>query len=146
MMNKANVFRFWGTLVLYVCLWAIPQSIFSQDKVEVIKKSTPKSSKILYGTASFYANKFDGRKTANGEIFSQKKLTAACNILPLGTWLKVTNLKNGKTVVVKTNDRLHPSMKRILDLSKAAAVKLGYVAAGLTRVKVEVLGKKVPNN
>jgi rare lipoprotein A len=146
MMNKANVFRFWGTLVLYVCLWAMPQSVFSQEKVEVVKKSTSKSSKILYGTASFYANKFDGRKTANGEIFSQKKLTAACNVLPLGTWVRVTNLKNGKTVVVKTNDRLHPSMKRILDLSKAAAVKLGYVAAGLTRVKVEVLGKKTPNS
>jgi rare lipoprotein A len=146
MMNKVNVFRFWGTLVLYVCLWVIPQSAFCQDRVDGVKKSTSKSSKILYGTASFYANKFDGRKTANGEIFSQKKLTAACNVLPLGTWVRVTNLKNGKTVVVKTNDRLHPSMKRILDLSKAAAVKLGYVAAGLTRVKVEVLGKKVPNN
>ena len=88
--------------------------------------------------------KFDGRKTANGEIFSQKKFTAACNVLPLGTWVKVTNLRNGRSVVLKTNDRLHPSMKRILDLSRAAAQKLGYINSGLTRVKVEIFGKKKP--
>lgn len=124
----------------------LPILATAQNKEVAIKKTTQKSSKILYGTASFYSNKFNGRKTANGEIFNQTKFTAACNVLPLGTWIKVTNLKNGKTVVVKTNDRLHPKMKRIVDLTKAAAVKLGYVAAGLTRVKVEVLGKKQPLN
>jgi rare lipoprotein A len=102
------------------------------------------SKKILFGMASFYSSKFNGRKTANGEIFSQNKFTCACNVLPLGTWIRVTNLRNGKTVVVKTNDRLHPKMKRIIDLTKAAAIKLGYVSSGLTRVKVEVLGKKPP--
>ena len=111
----------------------------------LLKKITQKTSKVLYGIASFYANKFDGRKTANGEIFSQKKFTAACNVLPLGTWVKVTNLRNGKSVVLKTNDRLHPSMKRILDLSRAAAQKLGYINSGLTRVKVEIFGKKKPS-
>ena len=105
------------------------------------KKPTPK---ILYGTASFYHDKFNGRKTANGEIFSQKKMTAACNVLPLGTWIKVTNLRNGKWVYVKTNDRLHPRMKRLVDLSRIAAKKLGYTGHGLARVKVEVLGKKMP--
>lgn len=103
-----------------------------------------KKTKIYYGTASFYADKFEGRKTANGEIFSQKKMTAACNILPLGTWIRVTNLRNGKSVIVKTNDRLHPRMKRIVDLSKSAARELKYTGHGLTRVKVEVLGKKKP--
>jgi rare lipoprotein A len=62
--------------------------------------------------------------------------------LPLGTWIKVTNLKNGKTVVVKVNDRIHPKMKRIVDLSRAAAQKLGYISNGLTRVKVELVDKK----
>ena len=71
-------------------------------------------------------------------------MTAACNVLPLGTWIKVTNLQNGKSVVVKTNDRLHSKMKRVIDLSKTAAEKLNYVKSGLTRVKVEVLGKKKP--
>jgi rare lipoprotein A len=61
--------------------------------------------------------------------------------LPLGTWIEVTNLRNNKSVIVKTNDRLHPSMKRVVDLSLAAAKKLDFVASGLTRVKVVVLKK-----
>lgn len=102
-----------------------------------------KTTRVFYGQASFYANKFEGRKTASGEIFSQKKLTCACNVLPLGTWIKVTNLRNGRTVIVKINDRIHPKMKRIVDLSKAAANKLGYTSRGLTRVKVELIDKKL---
>ena len=125
--------------------YLLPQIVLSQTKEPGAEKTTQKASKVLYGTASFYANKFDGRKTANGEIFSQKKFTAACNVLPLGTWVKVTNLRNGRSVVLKTNDRLHPSMKRILDLSRAAAQKLGYINSGLTRVKVEIFGKKKPS-
>jgi peptidoglycan lytic transglycosylase len=104
--------------------------------------SPPKDvPKVLYGTASFYANKFEGRQTANGEIFSQQKMTAACNVLPLGTWVKVTNLKNGRSVVVKINDRLHYKMKRVVDLSKVAARQIGH-RDGLTRVKVEVIERK----
>ncbi|MEP7164533.1 MAG: septal ring lytic transglycosylase RlpA family protein [Ferruginibacter sp.] len=102
-----------------------------------------KSNKILYGQASFYANKFNGRKTASGEIFSQSKLTAACNVLPLGTWIQVTNLKNGKIIIVKTNDRLHPNMRRLIDLTRTGAKKLGYISRGLTRVKIEVLDQKL---
>ena len=98
--------------------------------------------KLLYGTASYYSNTFNGKKTANGEIYSHKKMTAACNVLPLGTWIKVTNLRNGKSVVVKTNDRLHTRMKRVIDLSREAADKLDYVKSGLTRVRIEVIGKK----
>ncbi|MBP6286076.1 MAG: septal ring lytic transglycosylase RlpA family protein [Ferruginibacter sp.] len=105
-----------------------------------VKPQKPK--RVFYGQASFYANKFNGRKTANGEIFDQKKLTCACNVLPLGTWVKVTNLRNGRSVVVKINDRIHPRMKRVVDLSRAAAQKLGYISRGLTRVKVEVIDKK----
>jgi rare lipoprotein A len=100
--------------------------------------------KTLYGQASFYHNKFNGRQTASGEIFSQKKMTCACNALPFGTWIKITNLRNNKTVIVKVNDRLHPRVKRVADLSYTAAKKLGYTGHGLTRVKVEVLGKTKP--
>jgi rare lipoprotein A len=99
--------------------------------------------KTYYGTASFYADKFTGRKTANGDSYNPEHLTAACNVLPLGTWIKVTNLKNRKTVLVRTNDRLHPKMNRLVDLSKAAATILGYAKSGLTKVKVEVLGRKM---
>ena len=94
---------------------------------------------IKYGIASFYAKKFNGRKTANGDIYNSTKYTAACNVLPLNTWVKVTNLKNNKSVIVMINDRLHAKTKRLVDLSKDAAQKLGYVGRGLTRVKVEVL-------
>ena len=116
-----------------------------KEKKEKEDKEKKAATRILYGTASFYSNKFQGRKTANGEIFDQKKMTAACNVLPLGTWIRVTNLRNKKSVVVKVNDRLHHKMKRIVDLSRGAADKLNYIKSGLTRVKVEVLGKKKPD-
>ena len=108
------------------------------------QKPSPASKRLLYGTASFYANKFNGRQTASGEIFSQNKLTCACNAVPLGTWIKVTNMHNGRSVVVKVNDRLHPKMRRIVDLTKASAISLGYKSQGIVRVKVEVLGKTKP--
>jgi rare lipoprotein A len=98
--------------------------------------------RVYHGVASYYADKFNGRKTANGEIYDHKKMTAACNVLPLGTWIKVTNLRNRKWVIVKTNDRLHARMTRIVDLSRSAAEKLGYVSLGLTKVKVEIIEKQ----
>ncbi len=131
-------------LFITAIVFIVPLKTLAQQADTTTKVKSSKSKRVLYGQASFYANKFEGKRTANGEIFSQKKLTCACNVLPLGTWIRVTNLRNGRTVVVKTNDRLHPRMKRIIDLSRAAASKLGYVGAGLTRVKVEVLGKKAP--
>lgn len=122
------------------CLFAllsIAASAQEEDSVKVKAKA-----KVLYGKASYYADKFNGRKTANGETYDGKKLTAACNQLPLGTWIRVTNLDNNKSVVVKTNDRLHARMTRVVDLSRAAAEQLGFIKKGLTRVKVEVLVKK----
>lgn len=113
------------------------------------KKAAPKtkssrftSKRVIYGLASFYADRFNGRRTANGEIFSQRKLTCACNMLPFGTWVKVTNVRNGKWVVIKVNDRLHTRLRRLVDLSKAAARKLGSMTSGLVRVKLEVIGKE----
>ena len=104
---------------------------------------TPQQGLILFGKASFYADHFHGKKTANGEIYQKDELTAACNSLPLGTWIKVTNLSNGKNVIVKTNDRLHKSMNRLVDLSKVAASKLGFTKQGLAKVKVEVMKNKL---
>jgi len=122
-------------------------SSFAQQNDTAVKVCQPSIVlRTFYGTASFYSNKFSGRKTAFGEIFKQNKLTCACNFLPLGTWIRVTNMVNGRTVIVKTNDRLHPKMKRIIDLAKTAAVQLNYVSAGLTRVKVEVLDKNPANS
>ena len=112
------------------------------DNTTSSKKSSKAANRVLYGQASYYASKFEGRKTANGEIFRHSKLTAACNILPLGTWIKVTNLKNGKTIIVKINDRLHTKTRRLVDLTKTGAQKLGFIKSGLTRVKVELYKKK----
>ena len=109
------------------------------QRMQVSSKNIPDA---LYGTASYYANKFEGRLTANGEVFTQQKMTTACNVLPLGIWIKVTNLYNGRSVIVKVNDRLHYKNKRLVDLSKIAAKKIGYTGGGLTKVKVEPLGKK----
>lgn len=103
-------------------------------------------AKSYYGTASYYADKFNGRKTATGDIYSHSKLTAACNVLPLGTWIRITNIRNSKSVIVQVNDRLHPKNKRIVDLSRIAAEKLGYIGRGLTQVKLEVLGKRKPTS
>ena len=100
--------------------------------------------KVQYGIASFYADKFEGRKTFTDEIFSQDSLTGASNTLPMHVWVRVTNLRNNKTVIVRINDKMHPRNKRIIDLSRAAAVKLGYSGRGLTRVRIDVIGRKRP--
>lgn len=91
------------------------------------------------GIASYYHDKYHGRTTANGEIYDMNGMTAAHNTLPLGTQLRVTNLKNNRSVVVKVNDRMHKSNKRLIDLSRKAAKKLGFIRAGLTDVKIEIL-------
>ncbi len=88
------------------------------------------------GTASYYANKFEGRKTASGEIFRQDSLTAAHKSLPFGTMLRVTNLSNDSVVVVKVNDRIGNS-SRVIDLSLKAAQHLNFVNEGLTKVTLE---------
>ena len=118
-------------------------SATKQDKSKKSKRGVSKD-KIHYGTASFYANKFEGRKTSTGEIFSQKKLSGASNTLPLDQWVRVTNTRNNLTVVLRINDRMHKNNKRLIDLSRVAARKLKYTGYGLAHVKVEVLGKKLP--
>ncbi|MFN9804083.1 MAG: septal ring lytic transglycosylase RlpA family protein, partial [Bacteroidota bacterium] len=98
--------------------------------------------KKLNGIASFYSLNLDGTLTATGEKFRNEKLTAASNNLPLNTWVMVTNLRNGNTVIIRINDRMHPRMAkkgRVVDLSFRAARTLDFVKAGLTKVKVEVM-------
>jgi len=106
------------------------------------RKPPGKIPRVQYGTASYYSDKFQGRKTASDIVFDQNKMTCAHNSLPFGTWVRVTNLRNKKTVVVKVIDRLHHKNTRLVDLSRAAATRLGYIKRGLAKVKVEVLDKK----
>jgi len=111
------------------------------EKKDIIEQKQIDGRKTLFGTASYYADKFNGRKTYNDEVYDSKKMTAACNVLPMGTWIRVTNLSNNRWVIVKVNDKLHARMTRVVDLSRVAAEKLGYIGKGLTKVKVEVLQK-----
>lgn len=98
-----------------------------------------KSDYAQSGRASYYANHFQGRKTSSGEIFSQNRMTAAHKTLPFGTLVKVTNLSNDSTVVVKVNDRLAKSSPSIIDLSLRAAKQLNFVRHGHAKVTVEKL-------
>ncbi|MGZ5246822.1 MAG: septal ring lytic transglycosylase RlpA family protein [Flavitalea sp.] len=126
--------------------FAYPSGIVSVDTSGVPKKAVrvQNTSKIQFGVASFYHSKFEGRKTSSGQVYDGTKYTAAHNSLPLGTWVRVTNLRNKRSVMVKINDRLHHRNTRLIDLSKIAAKDLGYIGRGLTKVKLEVLGKKKP--
>jgi rare lipoprotein A len=107
-------------------------SVSAQTKVT----SEDNSSK---GTASFYHPKFNGRLTATGEVFANTNYTAASNHIRLGSYVKVTNLNNGRVCYVKVNDRMSPNNHRLVDLTSAAADKLGYRDAGLTKVKMEIV-------
>lgn len=117
-----------------VLLFILPVVAFSQES-----KSSTEGRKQLNGIASYYANRFQGLRTATGEIFKHSNLTAASNNFKLNSWVKVTNLINNKSVVVRINDRMHPRMAkmgRVVDLTKTAANLLGGFD-GLTKVRVE---------
>ncbi len=97
-------------------------------------------SDIQKGIASYYGNSMHGHKTYSGERYHKDSLTAAHKTLPMGTMVKVTNLKNDSVVLVKINDKMGSS-KRVIDLSMAAAMKLNFVRAGLTTVTIEKIEK-----
>ena len=93
----------------------------------------------LKGKASYYGSEFNGRKTANGEIYDETAMTAAHRTLPFGTVLRVTNVRNRLSVIVRINDRgpFHPD--RILDLSKSAAEELDLIRYGVTEIEAEIV-------
>jgi rare lipoprotein A len=97
--------------------------------------------KQMRGIASWYGPGFHGRQTANGERFNQNDLTAAHRSLPFGTRVRVTNTNNGRSVVVRINDRGPFSGGRVIDLSSAAAAAIGLKSSGVGPVSIEVLGR-----
>lgn len=97
-------------------------------------------SDIQKGIASYYGNSLHGHRTYSGEKYHKDSLTAAHRTLPMGTMVKVTNLKNDSVVIVKINDKMG-NTKRVIDLSMAAAKKLNFVRAGLTTVTLEKIEK-----
>jgi rare lipoprotein A (peptidoglycan hydrolase) len=99
-----------------------------------------------FGEASWYGPGFNRKQTASGDIFDETKMTAAHKTLPLGTKATVTNLQNGKSVEVEINDRGPYVDGRIIDLSKAAATKLGFVDRGTAMVRIDLLEKIAAGN
>ena len=106
---------------------------------EEIKEELANYSYFQTGNASFYGGKWHGRKTANGEIFDTYKLTAAHKTLSFGTRVRVTNLSNGKSVIVRINNRGPYSKGRVIDLSQAAFSKIENMSKGVTKVKLEIV-------
>ena len=106
-------------------------------KPEVRKQAKPKPYQV--GTASWYGEYFDGKTTASGEDFDMYDMTAAHPTLPLGSYVRVTNLRNGRAVVVKVNDRGPIVQGRIIDLSYGAARALEFQERGLQRVRLDIV-------
>jgi len=106
-------------------------------------RHSPRARPVQTGLASYYGPGFHGQETASGEIFDQRKMTAAHRTLPLGTVVRVTNLENGRRVDLRVTDRgpygRNYRKGTIIDVSKGAARRLGFIRDGLVRVRVEVI-------
>ena len=122
-----NIIKIIGIIILLSYKVAFAGNQFQDDKKEQV------------GMASYYSSKHDQRRTASGEKFQSSNLTAAHRTLKFGTLLKVTNLKNNKSVLVTVNDRGPHINGRIVDLSIAAAQEIDMVRDGTAKVKIEVI-------
>jgi rare lipoprotein A len=118
---------------------AIPTPSSSVQRKSDVRKQAGKRQPYQVGTASWYGEYFEGRPTASGEPYEMHELTAAHPALPLGSYVKVTNLRNGRVVVVRINDRGPIVPGRIIDLSYGAAEALQFRSRGLQRVRLDVL-------
>ncbi|WP_333662560.1 septal ring lytic transglycosylase RlpA family protein [Chishuiella changwenlii] len=110
----------------------VANEITAKDIVE-------KASKKISGIVSWYADKFHGKKTSSGELYDKEGLTAAHKTLPFGTKVKVTNTRNGKSVIVKVNDRGPHTKSRLMDLSRAAFSSIGSTSSGTLNVEMEII-------
>ena len=119
-----------AVVILITIIFAVPNG-GAQQSFTVVDE--------VVGRASWYGAKFHGEQTASGETFDMTELTAAHRTLPFGTHVRVTNQANGKSVVVRINDRGPVAERRIIDLSRKAAEIIGIKAKGVGRVKLEVL-------
>lgn len=114
--------------------------LFSGDTlIAPIPSADASPVRTIHGSASWYGGKFHGRRTANGERFDMHALTAAHKSLRFGTKVRVTNRKNGKSVVVRINDRGPYAKGRVIDLSRAAAATIGMIGSGIAMVQIDIL-------
>jgi rare lipoprotein A len=118
-----------------LALWILVGSVLLISPI-AFSKGSAKCSYVASGTASWYGGKFHGRKTSSGVRFNKRALTAAHHTLPLNTWVKVTNLRNKRSVIVLINDRIG-AKKHIIDVSERAAEILGFKRRGVAKVRIE---------
>ena len=112
-----------------------PAAVLPKPKVKVV----PDVARVITGEASWYGPGFYGNRTANGEIYRQGTMTAAHRTLPFGTKVRVTNLWNGRSAVIRINDRGPFVAHRVIDLGHGAASTLGLISSGIAEVRLEVL-------
>ena len=127
------------SLIIYSCGSASRYTKSNDSNENDLRTKYDNMLDVETGTASFYADEFNGRTTANGEVYDMNNMTAAHPTYPFNTIVNVTNLSNGKNVEVRINDRMPQFKGRIIDLSLAAAKKIGMINAGIQNVRVEVL-------
>lgn len=136
-----------------ICLMLIPihtlpllaaekEASSSEVTTEVTAEKKESVVKKWIGVATYYAKRFHGRKTTSGVRYHPEKMTAAHQSLPLGTKVRVTNLANNKEVTVVVNDRCRKRENPFIDLSRAAAKKLGFFGSGKAKVAIHVLGEE----
>ena len=118
-----------------VCVWILCLFLF----VTATARAVTRTMKTVVGIASYYGHVHQGRRMDNGQRFDESKLTAASRTLPLGTRVKVTSLRNQKSVIVTITDRGPAAKTRVIDLSTAAARALGMISRGVDKVRVEPL-------
>lgn len=118
-------------LMIIIAFLLLGSRLIAQDTIQKAYKTT--------GLASFYAKKFNGRKTTSGQKFHNDSLTAAHKKLKFGTYVLVRNLKNDSTVIVRINDRLPQNSKRTIDLTQKAARQLNFIRSGITKVEITVI-------
>ncbi|WP_318440506.1 septal ring lytic transglycosylase RlpA family protein [Photobacterium leiognathi] len=142
MFSPRMKFRQWaviGTCLLAVVSCAKTETTNLHNTPPVLFNQHVKQQNGEIGKASYYADKYQGRKTASGQRYDENKRTAAHRTLAFGTRVKVTNLANNKSVVVTINDRGPYSKGRIIDLSRSAFSAIGNTSSGILKVKVETL-------
>tara|TARA_B100000965_G_scaffold16560_1_gene12474 strand:+ start:694 stop:1158 length:465 start_codon:yes stop_codon:yes gene_type:complete len=144
-MNSRFIF-FYIIILLFISCVVSPRYTSSSGTSNTFKskqyknsKSNINNKKILKGVSSWYGPNFHGKLTANGEVYDMYGVTAAHKTLPLNTVARVTNLDNGKSIILRINDRGPYVGNRILDCSMGAAKKLGFYIAGTAMVKIEVI-------
>ena len=127
---------------------AVLTAVFAGGPGQAAEGTAPVATRarplIQLGHASFYADMLHGRRTASGELMDQNAFTAASRTLPLGAYVTVTNVENGRSVIVKINDRGPFTRGRIIDLSKRAAQEIDITRPGVARVRVEVVADDQP--